>query len=425
VKNVPVLITIILLFSLIPTVLAQDEYTPLSMHLTIYSDGNVRMDYLIETDPTKVRIDFDLFGAPYNNLVARDDEGLPLIITATGTNVTVDSLGAFEVNIQYLTSTLTVKEGALWTLNISSPASTRITLPSGAAIIYMGVIPTNIGISDGKQYLDFDPGDLSVSYILGLPGVVQEAADAIEAAENFITQKKAAGIILSGPEETLDEAETALAQDDYLTAKTMADSALSEAQSIVETVQDAETAISLAEAAVTAAQENGRVEGLTEAETALRSAETSYENGDYAVAEMEAGQAYQLALSASKPQGGGLFLYLGVLVVVAGIAGGYMYIQRSKESTPSSAISPQTSVKKVNLDKIFFKFDHLRLEEKEVLRFLAGRNGEAFASEIRDRFDMPRSTAWRLMRRLVEYGLVEETKVGNQSLIRIISEYTE
>jgi uncharacterized membrane protein len=205
----------------------------------------------------------------------------------------------------------------------------------------------------------------------------------------------------------------------------MADSALSEAQSIVETVQDAETAISLAEAAVTAAQENGRVEGLTEAETALRSAETSYENGDYAVAEMEAGQAYQLALSASKPQGGGLFLYLGVLVVVAGIAGGYMYLQRSKESDPSSAISPLTSVKKVNLDKIFFKFDNLRLEEKEVLRFLAGRNGEAFASEIRDRFDMPRSTAWRLMRRLVEYGLVEETKVGNQSLIRIISEYTE
>ncbi len=102
-----------------------------------------------------------------------------------------------------------------------------------------------------------------------------------------------------------------------------------------------------------------------------------------------------------------------------------MYLQRSKESDPSSAISPLTSVKKVNLDKIFFKFDNLRLEEKEVLRFLAGRNGEAFASEIRDRFDMPRSTAWRLMRRLVEYGLVEETKVGNQSLIRIISEYTE
>jgi uncharacterized membrane protein len=400
-------------------VLAQEEYTPLSLDLVIYSDGTVKVDFLAETDPTEVRIDFELFGPPYNNLVARDDEGLPLVTAASGAEITVDSLGAFEVNIQYLTSTLTVKDGALWTLNVSSMAPTRITLPSGAAILDLGDIPTNIGITDGKQYLDFDSGDLSVSYILGLPSIVQEAADAIEAAENYISQKKAAGISLSGPEDTLDKAETALAQDDYLTAKNMADSALFEAQSIMDMAEDAETAITQAQSAVTSAQEAGRTEGLAEAETALNSAETSYDNGDYAAAEMEAGQAYQLALSASEPQGGSSsLLYLGVLVLVAGGAGGYLYMQRRKKSPPSPL------VKKVDLDKIFFKFDDLRLEDKEVLRFLAGNNGEAFASEIRERFDMPRSSAWRLIRRLEGYGLVEESKVGNQSLIRIVSEFT-
>ena len=271
----------------------------------------------------------------------------------------------------------------------------------------------------GKQYLDFDSGDLSVSYILGLPSIVQEATDAIEAAENYISLRKAAGINLTGPENTLDEAETALAREDYVTAKNTADSALSEAQSIVEEAEDVAIAISQAETAVVSAQEGGRTEGLAEAETALNSAKDSYDNGDYAAAEMEAGQAYQLALSASQPQGSSLLLYFVVLVIVAGAVGGFVYLQRSKESLPPSLI------KKVNLDKIFFKFDDLRLDDKEVLRFLAGRNGEAFASEIRDRFDMPRSTAWRLIRRLQEYGLVEETKVGNQSLIRIVSEYTE
>ena len=424
-KKLTVLLTIIALLSITPMVLAQEEYTPLSLDLVIYSDGTVKVDFLAETDPTEVRIDFELFGSQHSNLVARDDEGLPLVIVATGTNVTVNTLGAFEVNIQYLTSSLTVKDGALWTLNVSSLAPARITLPSGAAILGLGDIPTNIGTSDGKQYLDFDPGDLSVSYILGLPSIVQEAADAIDAAESYISQKKATGIILTGPEATLDEAETALTQEDYLTAKNSADSALFEAQSIVEMAEDAETAISRAGTAVVSAQEGGRTEGLAEAETALRSAEASYDNGDYAAAEMEAGQAYQLALSASEPQGGGSLIYVGVLVVVAGAAGGYLYIQRSKGDAPSPPVSPITSVKKVDLDKIFFKFDHLRLEDKEVLRFLAGNNGEAFASEIRDRFDMPRSSAWRLIRRLEGYGLVEESKVGNQSLIRVVSEFTE
>ncbi len=418
-KKITVFLTIIVLFSISPVVLAQDEYTPLSLDLAIYSDGTVKVDFLAETDPTKVRIDFELFGAQYSNLVARDDEGLPLVTAATGTSVIVTCLGAFEVNIQYLTSTLTVKDGALWTLNVSSPAPTRITLPSGAVILDLGDIPTNIGTSDGKQYLDFDSGDISVSYIMGLPSIVQEATDAIEAAENYISLRKAAGINLTGPENTLDEAETALAQEDYLTAKNTAGSALSEAQSIVEEAEDAAIAISQAETTIVSAQEGGRTEGLAEAETTLNSAKDSYDNGDYAAAEMEAGQAYQLALSASQPQGSSLLLYFVVLVIVAGAAGGYLYIQSSKESLPPSLI------KKVNLEKIFFKFDDLRLDDKEVLRFLAGRNGEAFASEIRDRFDMPRSTAWRLIRRLQEYGLVEETKVGNQSLIRIVSEYTE
>ena len=418
-KKITVFLTIIVLFSISPVVLAQDEYTPLSLDLAIYSDGTVKVDFLAETDPTKVRIDFELFGAQYSNLVARDDEGLPLVTAVTGTSVIVTCLGAFEVNIQYLTSTLTVKDGALWTLNVSSPAPTRITFPSGAAILDLGDIPTNIGVSDGKQYLDFDSGDISVSYIMGLPSIVQEATDALENAENYISLRKAAGINLTGPENTLNEAETALALEDYLNAKNTADSALSDAQSIVEEAEDAAIAISQAETAFVSAQEGGRTEGLAKAETALNSAKDSYDNGDYAAAEMEAGQAYQLALSASQPQGSSLLLYFVVLVIVAGAVGGFVYLQRSKESLPSPLI------KKVNLEKIFFKFDDLRLDDKEVLRFLAGRNGEAFASEIRDRFDMPRSTAWRLIRRLQEYGLVEETKVGNQSLIRIVSEYTE
>jgi len=74
------------------------------------------------------------------------------------------------------------------------------------------------------------------------------------------------------------------------------------------------------------------------------------------------------------------------------------------------------------LDKILAEHPNLRTEDKEVLRFLSENNGEVFASEIRDRFDMPRSSAWRLIRRLEGLEIIEETKVGNQSLVRIRSE---
>ena len=44
------------------------------------------------------------------------------------------------------------------------------------------------------------------SYLLGRCARVQEATDAIEAAENYISLRKAAGINLTGPENALDEA---------------------------------------------------------------------------------------------------------------------------------------------------------------------------------------------------------------------------
>ena len=79
----------------------------------------------------------------------------------------------------------------------------------------------------------------------------------------------------------------------------------------------------------------------------------------------------------------------------------------------------------VDLKKIFDKHDTLRLEDREVIKFLAENKGEAFATEIRDRFDLPRSSAWRLIRRLVNNEIVDVVKIGNQSLIRIKERYHE
>ena len=99
-------------------------------------------------------------------------------------------------------------------------------------------------------------------------------------------------------------------------------------------------------------------------------------------------------------------------------------MQRIKAKKPPSGVPVDSSqAREVNLDLIFWHHQDLRLEDKEVLRFLAESNGEAFASEIRDRFEIPRSSAWRLIRRLVNNEIVEERKIGNQSLVRVRDKY--
>ncbi len=356
-------------------------------------------------------------------MVIRDEEGNPLRYAVNEANITVDSIGALELDIQYITSSLTAKYGSLWELNITAPAETRIVLPSGASIVDLVTFPTRIGVINGKTYMDFDVGDVSIYYILGLPNIAVEADEAITAAGNYITSMIGDDIILEEAASALSEAEVLYASGDYLDAKNMADSALRLAQDTVDEADSAQEAMQRAETAINEAVAEDRTVNLAAAETAQASASDLYEAGDYVEAANVANQAYQLALQAeTEPSGGGnTMLYAGILVLVLAAGGGYMYMQKNKAEEDLD-VSQETQQTEIDLDKIFFEHD-LKLEDREVLRFIAGSHGEVFASEIRDRFEMPRSTTWRLIQRLKDREIIEEVKIGNQSLLRINPRY--
>jgi uncharacterized membrane protein len=54
---------------------------------------------------------------------------------------------------------------------------------------------------------------------------------------------------------------------------------------------------------------------------------------------------------------------------------------------------------------------------------LSDNGGEAFAAEIRDRFNVPRTSLWRMIRRLEREEVVEVQNIGGQSLVRISPRY--
>ena len=424
-RKTTILLILIITLSTISPINAQNDINPISLELKIYTDGSVLIDYLIESDPSKVRIDIDLFGEKFNNIIIRDEEKNPLGFVETQTGITVDSIGASELRIIYSSHEFTSKDGPIWDLNISSPIATKITLPVGAVIFDLSDIPVDIGIIDGTQFVVLPPGELFLSFIHAISNQSGEAQAAIDETYLYIESLKNQGYLLTEAQSELTQAQEFFDSNQFKDAKEMAIQAKESADETVNIANSAAAEIDFTHLAIDQAKTSGRTNGIEQAEKIQSNAATYYTQGQYIEAETMAKQASQLALNAEKPSAGTTFMYLGLLIVVIAILIGYYFMLKNRQGRSKIPVKPTGLPDRpsVDLEKIFDKHDTLRLEDREVIKFLAENNGEAFATEIRERFDLPRSSAWRLIRRLVNNEIVDEIKIGNQSLIRIKERY--
>jgi len=95
-----------------------------------------------------------------------------------------------------------------------------------------------------------------------------------------------------------------------------------------------------------------------------------------------------------------------VCVVVAVVLGVALFLVKRKP--------------RFNLKKALNENPQLMTEDKEVLQFLVEKGGSAFEAEIRQRFpDMPRTSLWRLVKRLEKLELVEVKKVGLENQVKL------
>ena len=302
------------------------EYTPVELSLTIFSDGTTKVEYHVECDPEKLRVDVELFGPPFINLVIYDEEGYPLGSSTDGQHVTVDSLGASELRFTYLTYNLTFFDGAIWSVNITSPVETSIILPKRAAFFDMSAIPINIGTIGEKQYFQFEHGEIAVYYILGLPRLDEEAENSIMKAESYISAREAEGYILTGARELLSQAQDLFDQGQYLEAKNNADDVLGIAVSIQENADAALAEIERAEKAVSEAEAEGRTSGLSESRLNLNNSRDYFDDGKYQQSKIAAQHAHEIAISA-KAINDFSIPYISIMVLVAVLATG-VYARR-------------------------------------------------------------------------------------------------
>ncbi|UCD45593.1 MAG: hypothetical protein JSV27_03660 [Candidatus Bathyarchaeota archaeon] len=416
-----------LMFLPTPCALAEEYYTPLNLFFNVYSNGVTEVVYVLETDPTMVTIEIPLFGKQIDNLVIQDDEGLFLDSSPTPSGISVDTLGSTDINITYRTSSLTAKSELIWTFNVSAPILSTIRLPLGAIIFDISDIPTDLRTVEGRQYVTMNAGEISLFYIINLPDIMEEAVAELRDAESYIAQVGAQGIIVVEAEALLEQAQDAFESDQYLESKQLATFARARAETISEKASLASEMIESAENALEEARDDGRTLGLSEVEVRLQTAKDYYSEGLYTEAFNLASQVYQEAGDTEKPRGTNTLLYAGVVVIATTAMSVYYLYSKGRLKFPTGLEKeverPSHEVRVIDLEKIFRENTSLRLDEREVIRFIAERGGEAFANEVRERFDIPRSSAWRLLRRMTNEGILVEEKVENKSFYKINEKY--
>ncbi len=408
-------LNIILLFLIVTQITPVfAETTPQELVITVYSDGVTRLDYLFQSEITSLQTNVSLLGS-YGDLLIINEEGLPLEYVETGDGLTVYSLGSSLVNLTYITSELTGKAGAIWSLSVNAPISAKVVLPQRATVVNLNTIPLEIDSMEGKTVLIMPQGQLEVQYTVDIVDSETLAQAAIDKAEEAIQGALNDGLIVAEAQTQLAEAKTLFQQGNNLDAEEKATDALHLVKDTVEKATAANTKITASEAAIKSARESGKTEGLDDAEKLLGDAKSMYQTGDYDQALNYAEQAFEAALNIEKPADSTLYIVAGVIIIVA-TAAYYLYKRKPTQEYARENVE-------IDLNLLFEEHPELRMDDREVLKYLAENDGEAFAYDIRERFDIPRTSAWRMIQRLQRFEVVNERKIGGQSLISIKEEY--
>ena len=397
----------------IPAVLvyAQD-YTGVSTSIKLYSDGSASIDIVIEPDPTLARLNVSLMGDIYEDILASDSDGIILSWKETPEGIEVDGLGVDQITVSYTTPSITNKTGSKWTVMVMSEVNAIITLPKDAILVGLNPAPIGITTLDDKSVVTMPAGTSSVSYLLGTTGTQEHALVLLTQAGDKVSEVEQEGVIISQVEGTLEDAQTAYDDGLYSQSEQLSRRAMEEASTTLELANQAVDAIGRAEGMI--ASKSGLDVG--EAKGILDSAEAAHVAGDYQKAIDDAGQAYDLALEVEAETGGIPLMYIvgGAVVLIAGGA----FLMMSRKPTVEKVERPESVQPDVDLDAEFRKRPHLRTDDKAILRFVQ-ESGGAFITEVRDRFDIPKSSAWRMVKRLEDEGLIQSTTVGRETYLQL------
>ncbi|MCS7363938.1 MAG: hypothetical protein NDF54_00670 [archaeon GB-1867-035] len=284
---------ILLIFSL-PLACNAHIYSVENVELIVYRDGLVHVIQSLICNETYPTVTIKLLASRVENVLVLDENNSLLDYELTGLNMTVYSLGANRILIEYDTFELTSMESGVWTLMFNSSFSLTVKLPEEATIVYLNDVPMMIGIEGNRTILHLSAGFWEISYVL--PITVPSETEPTKPSETEPSNK---------------------------------------------------------------------------------------------------GFSYPIEL---------VFLSSILGLIIFSMI--FLFYKRKRV---------------IDVSQIFRKYPELRDDEKNILMFIANRGGKIFEAELRNAFpDIPRTTLWRMIRRLNKMGILRVIKIGGQNQVELI-----
>jgi uncharacterized membrane protein len=396
-----------------------------SLSFTVYADGYVFAEYTVIVDPENPMANITVFGQAISETVVVDEENLPLEYLHLGGHLSVYTLGAGKVKVSYFTQDLTAKDGRFWTINVTTPINSSVLLPAYATVMSFNQVP-NLMDSVGDQILLLMPaGQVEITYVTGVVGTREYTQVILNEAEQAINSVKAQNVTVAAAEATLQQALNYFNSERYLEAEDLGNQAKSQALQTNQTAAQAIATKAAAESEIEKAEQEGRTVGLDEARDLFAQSENAYREGNYSQALTLATESKNKAEMASQPSAspsassGTQFpmFEVAVIALISGSAGVVIFlIFRSLRK--NGLFRHSKSKKPVDVERIFRRND-LRQEEKDAVQLMVEGGGEVLEAELYSKLNLPRTTTWRLVKRLEKMGIVEISKRRRENVVRL------
>ena len=464
-KFLPLVIVSILLIFFSGTnsikVHSQIQYQVNSIFIGILSNGDSIVQYDLRLKTNASEITLPLMGGNINEILVKNylSKYLEYSFNSSTNDIKINTQNESQVRVTYQTPDLVNKQEREWSFLIDSAFPFTVKLPNDAVVTNLGEqSPSLIRKLGGQNLLSFDKGKISIDYVIGYAGTREQAIISINSAELDLTKtaNEHNGINLNEVKRILQSAKIALNQSNFIDAERLANNASDISGVITQSFETSKDMISNATAKIENVQ--GTNIDTAQASEFISKSNIEFSQGNYPKALEYATLAIN-SLDNTKQEilssNTSIFIFI-LLIPIATLVGIYIYKKYSRKNksklqssttikeTPLNSemsadtlgennfIDPKSSMKerknndnsvqsdlhKLIADSITQK-KNLKPEEKEILFYICDNEGAAFEGEIRNKFILPKTSLWRLIKRLEREDMIEVTKIGGQNLIKL------
>ncbi len=441
-------------------VLSQVQYQVNSIFIGILSNGDSIVQYDLRMKDNTTEITLPLIGGNISDILVKNylSKYLGYTFNSVTNEIKINTQNESQLRITYQTPGLVNKQEREWSFFINSAFPFTVKLPNDAVVTNLGEqSPSLIRKLGGQNLLSFDKGKISIDYVIGYAGTREQAIISISSAELDLakSEDEHLGINLDEVKSILNTAKTAVNQSNFIEAERLANNASDISRSVAESFEASKDMISNATRKVEDAQAMNT--DASQASEFISKSNIEFSQGNYpkaleyatlAVNSLDVTKKEQISLSSSSST----FLFLiplaasvGLFIIVKYRSKILPHLQstRFKKDTLDNDLTPNTlkennltekqspMKEQINIDSssqsdlhklvadVVKQKGNLKPEEREILFYISEKEGAAFEGEIRNKFILPKTSLWRLIKRLEREDLIEVTKIGGQNLIKL------